>query len=104
MRATGARIHPLLPGAEPMRKLKLDLTDLEVTSFEARAETAERGTVAGHKLPPPSEIDATCGQYTCDQGANTCEYQTCYNSCYGTCAGGVCGTWPQTGCAQCWYD
>ena len=88
-----------------MRKLKLEIADLEVASFSPLAQDdGPRGTVAGHKTAPPATQDggATCnGAYTCG-GDNTC-YQTCANTCQGTCAGGVCGSWPLTYCPQCYY-
>jgi len=85
--------------AARVRSSKLELTELEVTSFTAGTdEAAERGTVAGHKTAPAVSAD---GRYTCD-GSETC-YNTCGNTCQGTCAGGVCGSWPLTYCPQCYY-
>ncbi|HEY0016733.1 MAG TPA: hypothetical protein VGC13_10455 [Longimicrobium sp.] len=82
-----------------MRKLKLDVNNLEVTSFDASTNPpAERGTVQGHKTAPAVTAD---GSYTCD-GSETC-YQTCADTCQGTCSGGVCGSWPLTYCPQCYY-
>jgi hypothetical protein len=80
-----------------MRKLKLDLTKLEVTSFETPAETGARGTVAGNLHDQPASNADTCdGSYTC--------YASCANTCQGTCCGGVCGSWPMTHCPQCYFD
>ena len=70
-----------------MRKLKLDLTDLEVTSFEIPADDAARGTVAGHK-PPPATF-ASCGTCVASCGGGcltinheaTCEPPSCAGSC-----------------------
>jgi hypothetical protein len=85
----------------PMRKLKPELTELEVTSFETRVPAGARGTVQGHKPPAPTCIDQTCGDYTCGlQG--TCDYATCPMGCYGS--GGGCFTWPYTGCDDCAYN
>jgi hypothetical protein len=78
-----------------MRKLKLDLEKLEVTSFGTDGEGGTRGTVAGR-----GNQEAATGIETC---AN---YYTCF-SCGGTCGGtcqgigGVCGSWPMTFCAAC---
>ena len=82
-----------------MRKLKLDLDDLEVTTFDASADAKTKlGTVEAHVTAPVATGD---GGYTCD-GSPTC-YQTCANTCQGTCLGGVCGSWPLTYCPQCYY-
>ncbi|HYH78232.1 MAG TPA: hypothetical protein VEX86_00495 [Longimicrobium sp.] len=78
-----------------MRKLKLELTDLEVTSFAVAGETGDAGTVAGQGNIPVETGAPTCnGDYTCVSCADTCQ---------GTCAGGVCGSWPMTYCPQCYY-
>ena len=70
-----------------MRKLKLEIADLEVTSFAAAAEgDRARGTVAGrlHQQAVTQNVaDITCG------GEVTCP--TCY-TCPGTCAGDLCGS------------
>jgi len=84
-----------------MRKLKLDLTDLEVASFETRVPEGRRGTVAAHKPPAPTYFGATCNDYTCGLGG-TCDYATCVQGCYES-AGG-CFSWPYTGCADCAYN
>jgi hypothetical protein len=63
-----------------MRKLKLNLDALNVTSFET-GEQQGQGTVMGHVTLPPSEISCP-GMNTCDpptyDGAYTCAY-TCNN-------------------------
>lgn len=83
-----------------MRKLKLEIDDLEVTSFAATPETisGERGTVEAHKTAEPITNN---GALTCN-GEVTCD-ATCANTCGATC-GGVCGSWPLTYCAQCYYE
>lgn len=75
-----------------MRKLKLDLEQLEVTSFDTAEESRSRGTVLGHKLPPPTEWhceDTYVGYWTCDY--------TCANSCQN----GGCMTQPTWECGGC---
>jgi hypothetical protein len=72
-----------------MNKLKLDLDQLTVESFNTDASgIARRGTVRAHSdlcaatfLP-----QITCGD-TCDTCNNTC-YNTCAASCGGGCTGG----------------
>jgi hypothetical protein len=64
-----------------MKKIKLDLDDLKVESFD----TTPEGTVYGYGTCPT--FCGTCaGQATCDS--------TCYASC-----GGTCDTCPATGCS-----
>jgi len=82
-----------------MRKLKLDVADLEVASFDTDRSTEVRGTVAGHKTDPLATAN---GGVTCDNG-ETC-YASCGDTCQGTCSGGVCGSWPLTYCPQCYYE
>ena len=77
-----------------MRKLRLTLTDLEVTSFEIRAADAARGTVAGHKTAPETMPQPTCGTcpascgavcLTVYEGEYTCTPESCGGTC-GSCA------------------
>lgn len=92
-----------------MKKLRLNLDELEVESFETEAEHAERGTVHGHAqysayCPPGESLQAsncpTC-QQTCVAtcyGQNTCEgVFTCGpgSTCLGTCD-------PFNGCNNSW--
>ncbi|HEX6037679.1 hypothetical protein [Longimicrobium sp.] len=87
-----------------MNKLKLDLDQLTVESFDTDASgIARRGTVRAHShLCGPSDVctptwgELTCGD-TCDNTCNTCG-ASCgcgggsgYNSCYGSC-GETCNT------------
>lgn len=82
-----------------MRKMKLQVEDLEVVSFETDRVQSLRGTVAGHKTAPPTE-DPTClGQPSCDPQVNTCNGAY---SCYASCAG-VCGS-QNTTCTICMID
>lgn len=69
-----------------MRKLKLDLTALEVTSFQVADEHDGGGTVVGHKYPAPSQL--SCAEQTCEPatyvGQYTCDWthaESCYNGC-----------------------
>jgi hypothetical protein len=66
------------------KKLRLSLDTLEVESFTAMPDRAQRGTVGGYA----TEL-ATCDDATCEA---TCDDYTCFNSCQGqgTCVG--CGT------------
>ncbi len=81
-----------------MRRLKLDLKDLKVESFETNSSDRKKGTVlgqsgAGCTLPACTEFDPTCDstclfQPTCDETCpNTCgnTCPTCHWSCVGTC-------------------
>lgn len=73
-----------------MRKLKLTLEDLEVTSFRASDIAQDRGTVVAHKPPAPTS-------FRCEEtvlGVWTCDY-TCADSCQQ-----FCGTM-QTQCGSC---
>ena len=73
-----------------MRKLKLNLNELSVASFETGEEITHRGTVMGNKTPPPT--DFTC--YTRD-GDYSCAY-TC------NCTGGsMCVSQMTDGCGGC---
>lgn len=89
-------------------KLKLDLDELQVESFDTAAdEQGRRGTVRGNDLCTCNccETDActaqtACGQATCAVSCNgTCNEWTC-GDCYGTvvdatCNGyGTCGVYP----------
>lgn len=77
-----------------MRKLKLDLTDLEVTSFEIHGADG-RGTVAGHKTVPLTMADPSCGTCPASCGA-VClsvypDDPTCAPSCPAVTCGATCG-------------
>jgi hypothetical protein len=55
-----------------MRKLKLDLDDLTVTSFDVRAdEGTDRGTVEARGVPTRNTNCATCAS-VCDTCATNC--------------------------------
>lgn len=89
-----------------MHKLKLDLDQLAVESFDTNpSDSARRGTVQGF-VPTPA---ATCF-ITCPTCYNTCAScgGTCDNSCGGTCycsgytCGGSCGgTCNEVTCVTC---
>jgi hypothetical protein len=72
-----------------MNKLKLDLDQLTVESFDTDASgIARRGTVRAHseRCGPTDVCAATRGELTC---GDTCDY-TC-NTCGASCGGG-CGS------------
>ena len=92
-----------------MRKLKLDLDQLAVDSFDTASPAPKGGTVFGEQCtcytnctcPGCPTCYATCnGQATCaNTCANTCDDYTCAASCNGTCVG--CGTdWTDCDCAD----
>jgi hypothetical protein len=66
-----------------MKKLKLDVEQLAVESFDAGEEEKRDGTVRGYIsiACDPSEPD-TCAGYTCDGGGPTCD--TCPKDSYDT--------------------
>jgi len=77
-----------------MRKLKLELEELSVESFETAGEAEERGTVRGNSFPTRF---AQCITNACS-GADgvTCD-ETCGYTCYATC-GETCGANSCDGC------
>lgn len=87
-----------------MNKLKLDLEELGVESFDTQGGVKERGTVVGEQQCScvgtcywQATCAATCA-YTCDD--QTCPAcPTCAASCNGTCEGNTC--WDSCG-ASCW--
>lgn len=93
-----------------MRKLKLSLDALQVESFSATAEGAERGTVPAHAWT--EYADESCFG-TCDGGCtrdgscvNPCGtgYASCYGTCHASCGGtcdATCGCPPNTGYTYC---
>jgi hypothetical protein len=72
-----------------MGKLRLDLDQLTVDSFDTSETAAEKGTVFGEQCtcytnctcPGCPTCDNTCG----DSCNGTCVDNTCEFSCYGTC-------------------
>lgn len=86
-----------------MKKLRLAIDDLRVSSFDTASPPDGRGTVQGHDF-----TEATCEGIRCDTWhANTCQStcrcsqgntclggNTCQLSCYGTCH-------EQTACLSC---
>ena len=100
-----------------MNKLKLQLEDLRVDSFDTTTAEKAKGTVFGEQCtcytqctcPGCPTCDATCN--TCDQSCNgtcaascngTCEW-TCDYSCGGSCDGYTCDTFidPRQPCMRC---
>ncbi|HEX6042545.1 hypothetical protein [Longimicrobium sp.] len=76
-------------------KLKLNLDQLSVDSFDTSASQRPSGTVFGEQCT--CYTACTCpGCPTCDASCNgtcggTCGENTCAASCNGTCAGASCG-------------
>jgi hypothetical protein len=77
-----------------MNKMKLNLDELAVESFDTSASVREKGTVFGEQCTCPTQCtcpgcptcDATC-PYTCDDyscgGEATCAGHTCDGTCRG---------------------
>lgn len=76
-----------------MKKIRLDLDALSVSSFDTSAAEEPTGTVMGH-IPPE-----TYARY-CSDGT-TCIDSCDYASCAGTCAATDCGTCAATDCGTC---
>jgi hypothetical protein len=67
-----------------MRKLRLQLEELHITSFTTTSSQKEKGTVFGEQCTCPTAC--TCpGCPTCDASCNGTCGATCGASCYGTC-------------------
>ncbi len=73
-----------------MNKLKLDLDELAVESFETCGGDREKGTVLGQELCTCPGV--TCANTCAPTCAYTCDDVTCANSCEGTCHGISCFT------------
>jgi hypothetical protein len=90
-----------------MRKLKLDLDQLTVDSFDTDADDgAQRGTVEAHSLRCVSPFE-TCEALSCNYTCGTCNATcascaSCFNTCGNTCGGSCYGTCEtcQTNCQQ----
>ncbi|HEV7590282.1 MAG TPA: hypothetical protein VGO40_19385 [Longimicrobium sp.] len=64
------------------RKLRLDVLDLEVESFDSALHpAAKRGTVGGNEYSCPGTCLNTCAGGVCPPGADT-EDPTCADTCY----------------------
>ena len=83
-----------------MKKLRLDLDDLAVESFDTTQAQREKGTVFGEQCT--CQTACTCpGCPTCYDSCNGTCGDTCAASCNGTCdysCGGTCYEW------TCGYD
>lgn len=73
-----------------MRKLKLSIDDLEVTTFQTAARDGKTGTVMAH-IPPSGRPTCAEGYWTCDAEIDSC------NGAY-TCGAGTCPSCGET----CW--
>lgn len=71
-----------------MRKLKLELEELRVESFETAEAAAERGTVRGHAI---TDLCSRADGFTC--------FESCGGTCVETCADASCDTC-DSGCYQ----
>lgn len=100
----GGTLVPTQPVEEPMKKLSLELDDLQVETFDTTDDNGGRGTVQAHWTWE------TCpGRWTCD--GTTCGRQwtneaTCDDTCGppDTCGHNYCGTYPDQGCPNSyWY-
>ncbi|HEX2208098.1 MAG TPA: hypothetical protein VHG93_10485 [Longimicrobium sp.] len=106
-----------------MKKMKLNLEQLAVDSFDTSAAAEKRGTVFGEQCTchtqctcpgcPTCQNYATCdqscngtcdascvygtcaGQYTCEGTCDSCYFTQCVNTCYNcpTVSGGPCECW-----------
>jgi hypothetical protein len=99
-----------------MKKMKLNLEQLAVDSFDTSAAPEKRGTVFGEQCTCPTNCtcpgcptcyescNGTCGdscygtcagQWSCDPTCDSCYYTQCAQSCYGcpTVSGGPCECW-----------
>jgi hypothetical protein len=83
-----------------MKKLKLNLDDLKVESFQTLPSMNKKGTAHGHLPPSIEEID-TCFGPSC----RICPTDlTCYNTCEATCANTCPDTCANTCPATCGYS
>lgn len=84
-------------------KLKLNLEDLAVDSFDTTRPAQKQGTVFGEQCTCPTAC--TCpGCPTCDASCNGTCGGTCEASCNGTCAGGTCDASCNGTCAWSCYQ
>ena len=63
-----------------MRKLKLTIEDLEISTFSTSRAPRGRGTVVGHKPPAPTALhceDTYVGYWTCDFTCDATSVQPC---------------------------
>jgi hypothetical protein len=78
-----------------MRKLSLDLDDLEVESFSAEDTPAERGTVVGQNAQGTVQLDCTVicwGTQLCTTGCYTW-WLSCGGTCFDVSECGSCPVW-----------
>jgi len=69
-----------------MKKLRMELDDLQVESFATDRGDGDRGTVEGHVSAQCSAGAFTCnGGNTCVEGATCGNNESCYVSCNGSC-------------------
>jgi hypothetical protein len=83
-----------------MKKLKLDVSVLEVESFAVDSRDARRGTVNLHvdnQLPPDDTTGGGSSTFFSCSTQYPTNSNTCQGSCYGTCAY-TCGAPPGVYC------
>jgi hypothetical protein len=95
----GFSLH-LIPGGE-MAKLRLQLDELAVESFQIAFSTTRDGTVFGKE--DSDYTDGTCAGYnTCDASCDGSCNGTCFETCGGSTCDGTCGfSCPQSCYATC---
>jgi len=83
-----------------MEKLKLNLDELKVESFELLPQQSnQQGTVYG-QVPQTQAPAATCSQ-SCNETCNTCNGNTCLGSCVNTCGATCAATCAESCAATC---
>ncbi|MFA8343546.1 MAG: hypothetical protein ACEPO8_11310 [Rhodothermaceae bacterium] len=80
-----------------MKKIKLNLRELQVDSFETIQPNSKLGTVKGFR-PPPTEEDF-CKTLEEDTCLGSCV--SCVDTCANTCAGYTCDPNVGTCCIHC---
>jgi hypothetical protein len=73
-----------------MNKLKLDLDELSVESFDTAFSADAKGTVLG-KQDSAYTCGTCAGYYTCDASCDASCNGTCFNTCAGATCNGTCG-------------
>jgi hypothetical protein len=73
-----------------VKKLKLQLNDLRIETFDTTSATGQKGTVLGEQCT--CQTQCSCPGATCDWSCeNSCPDASCFESCAWTC-GAACGS------------